>query len=395
MAGTVVLRMNTERPRTILFTAFEPSGDAHAAGIISELLRRDPALDVTAWGGPKMEAAGATLMASTAEDGAMGLGGLTRARMLFRERARIREWASKRNLLMHVGVDSPSANVRIAPVTRALGAPYLQFVAPQYWAWAPWRLRKFKRLASHVLCILPFEQAWFEQRGMPASYVGHPVVSRPLDQALVAAERARISPPEGSPRIIILPGSRRSEIDMNTDLLVDAFEELARRHPGAQGVILAAKEDLVPLIREQFPEGLPENVEVVTGQLQGWFDWADLALNASGTVSLDLARQQVPMVAAYRIGRLSFHASKFILSMDDRLLPNIVAGRRIVPEFVPHLTDRRPISEAADALLRDPEAMERMRRELNEVVASFGHHDPDVESVDVIESLLGSELGRG
>ena len=387
--------MTAESSPAILFTAFEPSGDNHAAGIIAELRRRHPEVEIVAWGGPRMEAAGATLMASTAEDGAMGLGGLTRARMLFRERDRIRDWAAGRQLLLHVGVDSPSANVRIAPVTRAAGAPYVQFVAPQFWAWAPWRLRRFKRLASLVLCVLPFEEAWFEQRGMPARYVGHPVVSRPLDPSVVAEERARIAPPEGEPRFVLLPGSRRSEIRLNANLLVDSFTALAERHPGAVAVILAAKEDLVPLIEEQFPEGLPANVEIVRGNLQGWFDWADFALNASGTVSLDLARQSVPMVAAYRVGAFSYHASKFALSMSDRLLPNIIAGRRIVPEFVPTMSDRRPIIEAADAILGDPEAMERTRRELNEVVASFGHHDPDIESVDAIESLLGSDLGRG
>ena len=94
------------------------------------------------------------------------------------------------------------------------------------------------------------------------------------------------------------------------------------------------------------------------------------------------------MVAAYRISAVSYFASKFILSMEDRLLPNIIAGRRIVPEFVPHLHGHTPIADAADDLLRDPAAMERTRRELSEVVASFGHHDPAVESVDAIEELL-------
>ncbi|MCH2145617.1 MAG: hypothetical protein MK082_10820 [Phycisphaerales bacterium] len=395
MAGTVVSRMTDESPRTILFTAFEPSGDAHAAGIISELRRRHPSIEVVAWGGPKMAEAGATIMAHTAEDGVMGLGGLSRIRMLYRERARIRAFGAERNLLLHVGVDSPSANVRIAPVTKSLGAPYVQFVAPQFWAWGPWRLRRFKRLAAKVLCILPFEEAWFRERGVPARFVGHPVVNEPLVPSRVEEERAGLDEPDGSPRIVILPGSRRSEIRMNTRLLLDVFRALAERHPGATAVILAAKEDLVPLIDEQCPEGLPSDVTVVTGHLEGWFDWADLALNASGTVSLDLARQSVPMVAAYRVGRFSYHASGFLLSMKDRLLPNILAGRRIVPEFVPHMSDPRPIIEAADGLLRDPEAMERMRRELNEVVASFGHHDPAVESVDAIEELLGSDLDRG
>ena len=380
--------MNDDLPRTILFTAFEPSGDAHASGIISELRRRHPDIEVAAWGGPRMEAAGAVLMGLTAADGAMGLGGLSRAKMLFQERARIKEWLGSRRLLMHVGVDSPSANVRIAPVTTATGAPYVQFVAPQYWAWAPWRLKRFKKLASLVLCILPFEQAWFEQRGMAARYVGHPVVSQVLDTDLIAAERARITTPEGSPRIVILPGSRRSEIHLNMELLVEAYQTLERRHPGTVGVILAAKEDLVSLIHESLPAGLPDSLEVVTDNLQGWLDWADLALNASGTVSLDLARQQVPMVAAYKIGLVSYIGSKFILSMDDRLLPNIVAGRRIVPEFVPHLKGHTPIADAADRLLVDPEAMERTRRDLGAVIERFGLHDPAIESADAIDRLL-------
>jgi lipid-A-disaccharide synthase len=214
------------------------------------------------------------------------------------------------------------------------------------------------------------------------------VVSRVLDAGLVADERSRIAPPEGAPRIVILPGSRRSEIHMNMQLLVDAYQTVQRRHPGAVGVILAAKDDLVPLIHESLPAGLPGSLEVVTGNLQGWFDWADLALNASGTVSLDLARQQVPMVAAYRIGLVSFIGSKFVLSMNDRLLPNIVAGHRIVPEFVPHLNGHTPIADSADRLLSDPDAMARTRRDLKKVVELFGLHDPAVESVDAIDEIL-------
>ena len=162
----------------------------------------------------------------------------------------MKRWMADRRLLLHVGVDSPSANVRLAPVSKAAGADYVQFVAPQYWAWAPWRLKKFKRLASEVLCILPFEEAWFNTRGMKARFVGHPVVNVPLDQERIAAERAALDLPEGLPRIVILPGSRTAEIRSNMALLSEVHAGLVQRHPMLAAVIVAAKPELVPLIHE-------------------------------------------------------------------------------------------------------------------------------------------------
>ena len=380
---------NDARP-TVLFTAFEPSGDSHAAEVIRELYRRRSDLEIVAWGGPRMAEAGATLEAVTAGDGVMGLGGLSRIRMVYRERDRIAEWMKSRRLLLHIGVDSPSANIRIAPVIHAAGVRYVQFVAPQFWAWAPWRLTRFRKLATEVLCVLPFEAEWFRQRGMRARYVGHPVVSKPLDVDAVAAERGRISVPDGAPKIVILPGSRRSEIVANMVLLVEAFEELRTRHEGTVGVIVAAKEDLQELIDDTIgSSGGGANLRVEVGNLQGYLDWADLALNASGTVSLDLARQQVPMVGVYKMGIVSWLGSKFLLSMRDRLLPNIVAARRIVPEFVPYVGGPTPIADAADALLSDPQRMEQTRDDLAEVVARFGRKDPAVEAADAIEQLIG------
>jgi lipid-A-disaccharide synthase len=160
------------------------------------------------------------------------------------------------------------------------------------------------------------------------------------------------------------------------------------RHPDVAGVMLAAKEDLVPLIESTAGGGLPRGLQLRTGELEGLIDWADLALNTSGTVSLDLARQGCPMVAVYKIGLFSFIGSKAILTMPDRLLPNIVAGRRIVPEFVPYVGGHRPIVEAADELLSNPQRLAQVRSDLADVVARFGDHDPDRESVDAIDHLL-------
>ena len=213
----------------VLFTAFEPSGDAHAAPVIARLRAVRPDLEIVAWGGPRMAEAGATLVASTAEDGAMGLGGLSRARMLFRERAAMERWLEGRRLVMHVGVDSPSANIRLARISKQHGAPYVQFVAPQFWAWAPWRLRRFKRAAAKVLCVLPFEEAWFTSRGMPARYVGHPVVNEPLDAGMIAAERAALELPALDCRTLVFDGTLAPSALVDEIVGTIADDELWRR----------------------------------------------------------------------------------------------------------------------------------------------------------------------
>ena len=372
----------------VLFTAFEPSGDAHAAPVIARLRAVRPDLEVVAWGGPKMAEAGAHLVASTAEDGAMGLGGLSRARMLFRERAAMIEWFRDRRLVLHVGVDSPSANTRLASVSEGHDAPYVQFVAPQFWAWGPWRLRRFKRMASQVLCVLPFEEAWFAKRGMSVRYVGHPVVNEPPTPESIAAERAALDLPEGAPRMVVLPGSRRSEVVANMPVFARVVEGLIESYPGLAVTVVAAKPELVELIRDSMPSQHAEALSIVDHGLHGVLDWADFALCTSGTVSLDLALQRVPMLGVYMVGLISKLGSPFVLSMPDRLLPNILAKRRIVPEFVPYRGSHEPILQIARELLGDPSRLALMSESLGAVVDSFGTHDPAQESVDALLELL-------
>ncbi len=134
----------------ILFTAFEPSGDAHAAPVIAELLRQSPGVRVYAWGGPKMEAAGATMLGRTADDGAMGLGALKRAGEVRREVRRIKQWIREYRVLAVVVVDSPAANFPVAKAVKRTGARIVHLVAPQLWAWGKWRIGKLRRLTDLV-----------------------------------------------------------------------------------------------------------------------------------------------------------------------------------------------------------------------------------------------------
>jgi lipid-A-disaccharide synthase len=217
---TVTLRTmsvaNVAGSRTILFTAFEPSGDAHAAPVIRALLEQDPSVRIAAWGGPRMREAGAEMIGITAEDGAMGLAGLGKINMVRRVRREVSEWSLANRVVLHVPVDSPAANFPVVKAIRPRGIRTVHLVAPQMWAWGEWRLAKLRRLTDLVLCLLPFEEEWFRTRGVTAKFVGHPVLHTPLDLPQLREQASHL--PGGAPRILILPGSRSGEVRRNASI---------------------------------------------------------------------------------------------------------------------------------------------------------------------------------
>ncbi len=346
---------------------------------------------VVGWGGPRMRAAGCELMGETARDGAMALGSLAKIASVRRIVHDIRQWAAANHVDVHVPVDSPAANWHIAWwMKKRRRSKVANLVAPQLWAWAPWRIRKWRRTSDVIMCLLPFEEQWFRSRGVNAVFVGHPVLSVPVDERV----RARAEQfAKGARKLLLLPGSRSNEVRDNMHRMLQVYAHLAHSRPDLTGLVMAANQDLVPLIRAaQFDAGLaswPASLAVASGDAEGAIAWCDCALNVSGTVSLDLAHQRKPMVAVYWTGWLSALIARFILNTPHRLLPNIVAGRRVVPEFVPYSGGIGPVEREVARMLDDAEWRAQMAEGLHEVARTFEGHDPGRESANVILGLLG------
>ncbi|MFO0828575.1 MAG: hypothetical protein U0572_10565 [Phycisphaerales bacterium] len=378
------------RGRVVLFTAFEPSGDAHAAPVIAELKARDPDLLVYAWGGPRMADAGAQLVDTTADDGAMGLGGVAKALKVRKHIQAIIAWSQQQRIVVHVPVDSPAANFPVCKALKPRGVRVAHLVAPQLWAWGSWRINKLRRLTDVVMCLLPFEEQWFRSRQVPAKFIGHPVINRELDTAVLAVRQKTL--PQGSPRILFLPGSRSGEVRANLRLLASTYTELADRNRGCAGLIVAANDRIARLCRQLVPE-FPTGLHMVVNDgetLDAAIHWCDLAIAVSGTISLDLARQHRPMIGVYRSGLVSWLGSKIVLRTPNRLLPNIIAGRRIVPEFVPAppWIGPRPLVEAATRFLRDSRNAAVTAEELRRVALRFHGHHPDTEAAEIVMRLV-------
>ena len=371
----------------VLFTAFEPSGDAHAAPVAEAIRRMAPGVSVVAWGGPKLQAAGASVIERSADDGAMGLSAISRVGVVRRHAAAIDRWSREHRVGVHVPVDSPAANFPVARRLRRRGVRICHLVAPQLWAWGPWRLGKLRRCTDGVLCLLPFEEAWFRSRGVPARFIGHPVINRPIDGGAVQARAAEFPP--GSPRILLLPGSRSSEVRRNLPLLMRALSELQSRRRGLAALLVAANAELLSLVRGMLGTSVPTGLHLVEGDLDAAIAWSDLALCVSGTVSLDLTRHARPMVGVYKVSLVSWLGAKLLLTTPHRLLPNILAGERIVPEFVPHAGGAEPVFQAADELLSDQARMKAAHAGLKRVLQPFQGHRPAEEAARAILRLLG------
>lgn len=379
----------TGNPPHILFTAFEPSGDALAAAMIRELRKQRPNIKVWGMGGPKMAEAGATLLESTTEHAAMGAGAITHVASHMARLRRMRHWLKQHPIAALVAVDSPGANWSICKLVRrhGRGAKVLHLAAPQIWAWAAWRIGKLRRLTDRVLCLLPFEPAWFGARGVPATFVGHPLFSGPeaAPTGLARATAAGVDPtwPAAGPglRLALLPGSRTGEIAANFPTMLAAFDRLRERHPGLAGVIAA-----VDPARAQRIESLiagttiagtgPRPLRVVVGQVERVLAWADVVLVVSGTATLQVASYRKPMVALYNASWITYQLiGRWIVHTRTFTLPNLIAeadgSGRVICELVPHFGAVEPVVEEVGRLLGSEEARARQSASLERVCAHF------------------------
>jgi lipid-A-disaccharide synthase len=358
--------------RPVLFTAFEPSGDDHASAVIAELRARCPALPIYAWGGPKMAAAGAMLVERTGDDAVMGMPGLQKIREHSRINERVQAWMREHRPLVHVPVDSPAANFPICKMAKKLGIKVVHLVAPQIWAWGRWRIGKLRRRTDLVLCLLPFEERFFQKRNVPARFIGHPLFDAMPGEAELDLKASRY--PSGSPKLALMPGSRPSELEKSFPVQLAAFRELRKRYPSLAGVVAAT----TPRVEAQLKErasglgGWPEGLHIASGDTDGIIRWCDVALVKSGTITLQIARQIRPMVAFYRSNPVPYYlVGKWVVSTKYFTLPNVLAHREVVPEFVPHFGGHEPLVEAVRRLIDDPPTMESQREELRRIVDQF------------------------
>lgn len=361
----------------ILFTAFEPSGDALAAPMIAALRQRAPQRPVYAMGGEKMAAAGAELIEHTTGDAVM-LAGAAKHALAHRARVkRLGEWMRKRELAAVVPTDSPAANWSICALARRLqpGAKIVHLAAPQLWAWGEWRIRKLRRLTDHVLCLLPFEPEWFASRGVEASFVGHPLFEQMREKVGEGGDDDL--PQNISPRLAVLPGSRSAEISGNWPAMLAAINQMRKSHPQMHAVVCAADARRAEMIRQRCGGEPGEGMSLRVADTATVLRWADVALVVSGTATLQCAANRLPMVVVYRVNRWSWAlVGRWLVSTRTFTLPNLIArglGREaVVPELIPFFGGEAQVRSALTKLVDDDPARARQQEAFDAIIDAFG-----------------------
>ena len=375
----------------LLLVAGEVSGDLHGADLLAALRRRRPTLRAFGMGGSELRRQGLESIADSSDIAVVGLVEalrvLPRARTIFR---RLLAEVERRRPAVAVLIDSPDFNLRLARRLARLGVRVVYYVSPQVWAWRSGRVKTIARCVDRMLVLFGFERDWYEERGVRAVHVGHPLVDRVPERTAQAWDAGAGDTESGEPevyRIALLPGSRRSEVSMLLPIMLRAAERLARRFRIELQIIKAPdlSEDLFAEMATT--PGLP--ARIVRQDRQAAIAGSHLALCASGTATLEVGLLGTPMVVVYRVKRWSYWLGRLVIQVPHISLVNLVLGSAVVPEMVQNDAEPVGIAACGATLLDDSRIRNEQRRQLRRLRGELGAPGGSELAADEVLAAMG------
>lgn len=372
-------------PRSICVVAGEASGDQLAAGVVRALQQRNPSIAFFGMAGPAMRETGVEAIARSEELSVMGLiEVLKQLPRLLRLLKRMRTALRERKPDLVILVDVPDFNLKLAKTATQLGIPVLYYVSPQVWAWRKKRVYKIARVVSHMAVLFPFELAVYQQAQVPVTHVGHPLARTLHRQHVPAVARAELGLEPTRKTIGLFPGSRRSEVERLLPVLLQTAKQLAANEP-VQFVLSQAQSLDDDLFAAATDSGLP--LMRVRGQSMRVAEACDAVIAASGTLTLELALLEVPMVIVYRAAPLTWAIFSRLVKIPHVSLVNILLERGAVPELLQHRANPDEILKALQPLLT-PAGAAAQQRELAQIRGLLGDGDASAKVAELAEQLM-------
>ena len=318
----------------ILISAGEASGDIHAAAVTVALKRIDSTTEVFGMGGDELRAAGGEVLFDIKDHGVMGfVEVIKKLPDLFKLRSDFARVMDERKPDCLVVVDYPGFNMKLAKLAHDKGIPVVSYIAPSAWAWNKGRAKNVAKIVDKVACIFPFEYDVYKEAGAPVEFVGHPLVDIVHPTMERAEAEAWVGKVPGCPLVLLMPGSRLMEIERMLDVILEGAKLLKKQMPEVQFAMPRAGTIPIEMLQGKIKaSGL--DVKITEGHNYDLFSVADLALATSGTVTLEAAMCGLPSVILYRTSAITAFIARRVINIPNIGLPNIVAGRQILPELL-------------------------------------------------------------
>ena len=351
---------------TVYFVAGEVSADNHGAALMRSLLALDPEMEFIGRGGPQMQqVAGAQFKNWIGDAAVLGLWEVLRKYGYFREQFRqtlneINE--SKPDAV--VLIDYPGFNLRLARALRRQSQRYktIYYISPQVWAWNRGRIKKMARFIDLVLCIFPFETDLYAASGLRAVFVGHPMIER--------LERQKIGTHRDPNLVGLFPGSRSREVRKIFPVMIEAARRLLQLNSTLRFQAAAASEELARKMSEQLADR--QAIEIAVGQTAAIMQRSSVGIVASGSATLEAAYFGMPFVLIYKVAWPSYVAARLVVNVDFLGMPNLLAGKEVVPEFIQHEAKPDAIVKDVRLLMEDSPARDRMISDFDAIISKLG-----------------------
>ena len=351
---------------TIYFVAGEVSADNHGTALMRSMRGLDPELKFVGRGGPQMQQVGGAQVKNwIGEAAVLGLWEVLRKYGYFRQQFsqtlnEIRE--SKPDAV--VLIDYPGFNLRLARALRRQSQPHrtIYYISPQVWAWNRGRIKKMARFIDLVLCIFPFETDLYAASGLRAVFVGHPMIER-LNAQRIDTQR--------DPNLIgLFPGSRSREVRKIFPVMIEAARKLVQWNPNLRFQVAAASEELAREMNEQVADR--HAMPITAGQTATIMQRAFVGIVASGSATLEAAYFGMPFVLIYKVTWPTYVAARLVVNVHFLGMPNLLAGKEVVPEFIQHAAKSDAIVKAVRLLMEDAPARDRMISDFDAIISKLG-----------------------
>lgn len=370
--------------KSVLLIAGEVSGDMHAAGLVRAVRKKNPGVHFFGIGGDELRAAGMEIKVDARDMAVMGLAEVVRHYGFFkRVFASMLDLARTRKPDAVVLVDYPGFNLRFAAKAREMGLKVVYYVCPQVWAWHRSRIPKMARIVNRLIVIFPFEPDVFRNTGLKVDFVGHPLV----DVTRVAlSEPAKSLPWTGEPRIALLPGSRRQEIERILPVLLSAAALIEKRKPGASFILASPSQEMADRARAilSAQADKPVHCEIVVGETRQVLRQARAAMVASGTATIETALMGCPMVVVYKTSPLTYFFGRMLVKVPNIGMVNVVAGRQLCPELIQDAATPEALAAALIPLVDDTPERKAMLAGLDQVREALGQGGAAERAGDVL-----------